>query len=351
SSETDSGLRRFISAKRNPSAGVSLPNVTLAISAADSWDDGVSTDHDHLHPTWIEAERSGTTKLSFNAEATDHITLFASLNGTGDTTLGLQQMLADRRLDVFHAGPALSPFERFSGDLSGGGLALAPSEDVEIAISAYTNAGDGQVTEAAMQKVEITKDLISHVKLRLGLGLIQEEDGFLGANATGVFGEDLESRSRFADLSIMAAISERIDWFASYSRGKASIAGDSRGFLGEWSSAHADAFATGVSIRDLSTKGDGLSFIVGQPFRGDRAKATLTVPVGRTTDGTVVTEQQRIDLEPSSREFISEANYHWSFGQNGTQEISTGGFIRINPNHNAEEAPVVGLGLRYRWQF
>ncbi|MGI9450423.1 MAG: hypothetical protein ACR2QH_07290, partial [Geminicoccaceae bacterium] len=189
------------------------------------------------------------------------------------------------------------------------------------------------------------------VKLRVSLGLLQEEDGFLGASAAGAFGEELQSRSRFADLSVMAPISERIDWFASYSRGKASIAGDSGGFLSDWSSAHADAFATGISIRDLAANDDGLSLIIGQPFRGDRAKATLTLPVGRTPDGAVVTERRRVNLEPSSREFISEANYHWSFGADRAQKISTGGFMRINPDHNADEAPVLGVGLRYRWQF
>ena len=351
SQKTHAGLLNFITARRGPSAGFSSPHAALSISAAHPADDWRSTDHEGFRLARIEAERSTAPQISFNTKATDHFTLFASLNGAGDTELGLRPMLADRRLETFHADLALSPFERLSGDLSGGGLALTLSEDVRVAVSAHTNAGDGQVTEAAMQKIELTKDLFSKVKLRLAFGLIQEEDGFLGASMAGAFGDELQSRSRFADLAVMAPISERVDWFASYSRGKASIAGDSGGVLSDWSSAHADAFATGISIRDLAANDDGLSLIVGQPFRGDRAKATLTVPVGRTPDGAVVTERRRIDLEPSSRELMSEANYHWSFGADRAQTVSTGGFMRINPNHDADKAPVFGVGLRYRWQF
>ncbi|MGI9449796.1 MAG: S8 family peptidase, partial [Geminicoccaceae bacterium] len=200
SPKTHSGLLNFISAKPGPSAGFSLPHATLSISAAYPEDDWRSADHEGPHPAWLEAERSTVPQISFNTEAAENVTLFASLNGTGDTELGLQQMLAERRLETFHAGLALSPFERLSGDLSGGGLALTLSEDIKIAISAYTNAGDGQVTEAAMQKIEFAKDFFNKVKLRVSLGLLQEEDGFLGASAAGAFGEELQSRSRFADL-------------------------------------------------------------------------------------------------------------------------------------------------------
>jgi len=351
SSETPDGLQNFITAERRSSAGVALPRFTLAISDADPTDDGRSVDDDDIRPPWAEGQRSTSPQLSFVSEPTSNIALFASVNGTSGTRLGLQQMLADRRMDLFHANLTISPFERSPGRMSGGGLALTPFEDVEIALSAYTNAGDGQLTKAAMQKVEVTKDLFSNVKLRLGLGFIQEEGGFLGASAMGIFGEGLDSRSQFADLSVIATVREGIDWFATYSRGRSSIAGETGGVLSDWSSAHADSFATGISFRDLSMENDALSFIVGQPFRGNHAKATLTVPVGRTPDGTVVTEQQRIDLEPSSREIISEANYRWSFGQHGAQEIRTGGFLRINPGHNADAPPALGLGIRYRWQF
>ncbi len=344
SSRPASGLQNFVSSERRSSAGVTIPHATLAISGNDRWDDG-----DGL-PPWAEEERSQIPELSFDANPSENVALFASLNGTSGTRLGLQQMLADRHMGLFHAGLTISPFERVPGMVSGGGLALSPYEHLEIALSAYSNASDDQVAKAAMQKVEITKAFFDFVTLRLGLGFVQEE-GFLGASASGVFGEDLDSRSQFTDLAAIAAISDRFDWFASYSRGGASIAGDSSAVLSDWSSARADAFATGISIRDLSMENDALSLMIGQPLRGDHAEATLTVPVGRTPEGAVVTERQRVEFEPSSREIVSEANYRWSFGQDAAQEIRTGGFVRINPNHDADASPVLGVGIRYSWQF
>ena len=81
------------------------------------------------------------------------------------------------------------------------------------------------------------------------------------------------------------------------------------------------------------------------------AQATLTVPVGRTPDGAVVTERRRVDLEPSSRELVSEAAYRWSFGRDQAHEIKTGGFARFNPGHDADRPPEFGLGAHYSLAF
>lgn len=181
--------------------------------------------------------------------------------------------------------------------------------------------------------------------------MLQEQGGFLGARSSGAFGAALNGRSQFADLSIVAAISDRIDWFGAYSRGHSRIESDRGSLFSEWSSVRTEAFGTGLVIRDLSLKKDSLSLMIGQPFRGDHAKATLTVPVGRTAEGTVITEQQRVDLTSSAREITSEAVYRWSFGHHDAQEIGVGSFVRVNPGHNADKPPEFGAGLSYRWQF
>ncbi len=351
SSGRTSGLEQFVGIDRTSSAGAFLPVASLMVSIADQSGTSLERGND---PTVLlaegEAERP-TPKLALRTEPFPDVTLFASLNGSSQSGLGLREALAERQLGVFETGLTVAPFDDLSGEVSGAGLVWSAGDGFDVAISAFASLADDQARETAMQKIDIAKSVGDHIELRLALGLLQEDDGFFGANASGAFGDELDSRSQFADVSIVAALSDRVDWFGSYSRGRSSIDGRDDALLGGWSSAGGEAFATGMAISDVGSPGDSLSLMVGQPFRGDGAEATLTVPVGRTPEGAVVSEQQRVSLEPPSREIVSNIVYRRSFGQDDGQEIGVGGFSRFNPGHNADNPPEFGIGLRYRWRF
>ncbi len=351
SARRNSSLRSFLATERASSARISSSQASLSVSLAEQINAGPWFDDDFSTFSERERQQRPSPQLAFSAEPGSNVTLFAALNGSSATGLGVKRALADRHWALFQSDMFLAPFDHLAGAVSGGGLVLSPYEHLKLAISAFTNRADHQLTETAIQKIEVTKTFADSIDVRLALGGLQEEGGFFGTNSSGVFGEGLNSRAQFADLSIIAALSERIDWFGSYSRGRSLIDSKGSSFLNDWSSAHAEAFAIGLSIRDMSLEGDSLNLMIGQPFRGDHAKTTLTVPVGRTPGGTVVTEQQRIDLEPSAREITSEVSYRWSFGPAGRQDIKAGGFARFNPNHDANKSPEYGIGVHYRWQF
>ncbi|MGH1483040.1 MAG: S8 family peptidase [Geminicoccales bacterium] len=347
----DRRLGSFIGRSGAASTSTALPHGSLSVSlgegGADDPNFGVETDT----LLWSGRAPADEPQLAFAMEPGADITLFASLNGGTSTGLGLQETLADHRLTPFGPSMMLSPFDSLAGSVSGGGLVLTPGEGFDVALSAFTNTARDSIVDTSIQKFEIAKAFGSHIDLRLGLGMLQEQGGFLGARSSGAFGEDINSRSHFADLSIIAAISEQVDWFGSYSRGHSRIRNEQSSLFSDWSSAKSEAFGTGLVVRDLSSKNDSLSLMIGQPFRGDDAKTTLTVPVGRTPDGAVVTEQQRVDLTPSAREIISEAVYRHAWGGGETQQIGIGGFARFNPGHDADRAPELGFGIHYRWRF
>jgi hypothetical protein len=355
-SAAGSGLERFILADRTAAARTSLARASLAVALAGTADDrilnhgrGSSLDQ---RSTFTEQQRgeSPAPHLAFETEPAPNVTLFASLNGSAGTSLGLDQALAARRLDLIRAETTLTPFDRLGGPVAGGGLALKPHDGLDVAISAYASLADDQSSATSLQKIELAQTLRGDLELRLGLGLLQQESGFLGTSASGAFGDHLNSRSTFADLSLVVPVTDDIDWFAGYSRGAASITSGG-GLLGDWSEVQADAFATGLSIRNLRTERDGLTLMIGQPFRAARAKATLTVPVGRTEDGAVVTERRRVDLEPAGREITSEATYRWSLDADHRHQIQAGAFARFNPDHDRDTPPDFGLALRYRHPF
>ena len=73
------------------------------------------------------------------------------------------------------------------------------------------------------------------VELRLGLAFMQEEGGFLGGTSGGAFGEKISARSRLLSISLLGSLAEDVDWFTTYSHGRASIDEGERGVFGGWS--------------------------------------------------------------------------------------------------------------------
>lgn len=350
SARTASSMRQFVEKDRTSSAHMSWSQTRLAVSITDQPDHQTEPGHGLTYGDW-QSEPVSEPHLAFRAEPIDNVTLFAAINGSSKTSVGLQQALQAWRFELFGDEGTLTPFDPLSGLVSGGGFVLEAGGGFEIAVSAFTRMPDEDTASTSTQKIEFAKSVGDHVELRLGLGLLQQKSGFLGNSAKGAFGETMDSHSQFADLSIVASLTDRIDWFGAYSRGHASVDHHDGSLLSNWSSIQADAFATGISIEDVSTKGDSFSLMVGQPLRGDRANVTLTVPVGRTPEGEVLTEKERIDLAPSSREIASNLLYRRAIGRDKNQEIGIGGFARFHTDHDANNAPAFGFGMHYRWQF
>ncbi len=346
-----SNLGGFIGAAHASSTTISLPHADLSVVSSDSLDDDLGLRSEYLTHSKGNRARSTGSQLSLSTDLDANITFFALHNGSSSTKLSLQQALADHQVHFVQPMATVGPFDRLSGLVSGGGFIVTPLEGLKVGLSTFASFNDDQATEKTVQKIEMVKELFGSLELRLGWGFIQEQGGFMGAKSSGVFGQTLKSRSQFADLSLVAAITEKTTWFSFYSRGHSSVTSDHRSFLSDLSAVKAEAFGTGLATRDLSVSGDSFSWMIGQPLRGDRAKGTLTVPIGRTPDGEVIIEQQQIDLAPSSREIISEATYHLPLDSRGTQDISVGGFASLNPGHDADMSPEFGVGIRYRWQF
>jgi hypothetical protein len=80
------------------------------------------------------------------------------------------------------------------------------------------------------------------------------------------------------------------------------------------------------------------------------AKATLTLPTGRTGDGRVLSESRSVDLAPDAREISLEATYSFALDDD-VASLAAGIFARFNPDHDGGAAPDFGIGLRYSLCF
>ncbi len=348
--ERNSGLAAFVGGRRAAVTAAGLPRAQIAaivqdVDLADPRDAGWTTSlrgsgkHDEKVP------------LSFAADVIDGTTVFASLHGGNEARLGLKAGLLERGAPLMQGQGVLSPYGNLLDAPSGAGVSFSPADGTEIAVSAFASSAEGEEQEVSLQRFELKQTMPGALEMRLDLGLVQEEGAFLGSRASGAFGAETSARSQFLTMSLLGPLTDNIAWFAAYSRGRSSI-GDAEGaLLADWSDTRSEAFGVGLVASGLAVHDDGLTLMVGQPIRQERAEVTVDLPVARKPDGSVLTAAQRIDLAPEIREIAAEIGYRLPLGRDGDHDLQAAGFVRFNPDHQKNRAPEAGLGLAFRLQF
>lgn len=348
--ERNTGLSAFIGGRHGSVTAAGLPHATIAAVVQD--DDLVGSSDMVSATSFIQDDRDDeAVPLSFAAEVQAGISVFASLHGGNAARLGLGGGLRERRATLMQNGAILGPYGSLLAASSGAGISFSPADGTEIAVSAFGLLAEEDGPEASLQRFEVKQAMPGEIKVHLGLGLVQEEGGFLGSEASGAFGDDISARSQFLTISLLGPISDDIDWFTTYSRGRSSIGDADGALLGDWSDTRSEAFGAGVVIRDLVKGEDGLTLMVGQPFRQENAEVTVDLPVAREPDGTVLSVAQRVDLAPKAREIAAEIGYRLPLGRDGDHDVQAAGFVRFNPDHQTNCNPEAGIGLAYRLHF
>ena len=230
-----------------------------------------------------------------------------SLNDSSVTDAGVEGAIAGYDSLLFAPGSFLTPFDDIAGDVqTGGGAMLTLDERTNITLSAFTTNRDSiDKRETSMQKIELSHRIGTGIELRLGYGWLDERDGFVGGSSAGAFGET-EASSSFVTAGVVAPIGDDLHLFGSYTSGRSSLSTGGSALIGNWSDMRTESFGIGLLADDVAEDGDHLTLMVGQPVRVQEAKATLTLPTGRTEDGRVLSERRTVDLAPDAREIRSE---------------------------------------------
>jgi hypothetical protein len=171
----------------------------------------------------------------------------------------------------------------------------------------------------------------------------------LGGSSEGAFGETGASSS-FVSAGVIAPIGDDLRLFGSYTSGRSSLSSVGGGLLDDWSNVRTESFGLGLLADDLAEDGDHLSLMVGQPVRVQQANAKLTLPTGRTEEGSVLSESRTVNLAPDAREISLEATYQFALDDDDAS-LAAGTFVRFNPDHDDQAEPDVGLGFRYSLKF
>jgi len=342
------GLSSFIKSSDRRSAVVTSEDVQATLSLAeDPWRDDPYRAPFAPSDTSLHKE-AASPRLEMHSELVDGVDVFFGLNGSSVTDAGITKSVAAAGR-LFEPAAFLAPFDQLGGEQTGGGASIALSDSTDLLLSTFVSADTDSGREASMQKIELTHRSFADVEIRLGYGFMSEDGGFLGGEASGAFGGDSGGNSHYVDVSLVAPITEDVKLFGAYSHGLTDASGGS-GLITGVSRLQSSAFGAGLSLADIASEGDGLTFIVGQPLRVSEGSADVTVPIGRTSDGRVIRERADLDLTPSGREIAFEATYDFSLAGDD-QQLATGVFLRLNPDHDPDARPDAGIGIKYTLAF
>ncbi|MDH3663204.1 MAG: hypothetical protein OEU92_24825 [Alphaproteobacteria bacterium] len=350
------GLAAFIGSDTSPTIGGMTPDgrTRFALSREEGTTDGVPGD-----PHRGAFAPSGTSLLDrpesptahFATEVASGVEVFMSLNDSSVTDAGVEGAIAGHDGLLFAPGLFLTPFDQFSGEhQTGGGAVLALGKRADITLSAFTTSPDSiDERETSMQKIELSHRIGAGIELRLGYGWLDERDGFVGGSSAGAFCET-EASSSFVTAGVVAPIGDDLRLFGSYTSGRSSLSVGDSGLIGDWSDVRTESFGVGLLADDVAEVGDHLSLMIGQPVRVQDAKATLTLPTSRSEDGRVLSESRTVDLAPDAREISLEATYQFALDDDDVS-LAAGTFARINPDHERNAEPDLGIGFRYQLRF
>lgn len=342
------GLEAFVASTDRRTAVVTEETSRIALSVAeDSWlDDSYRAEFAPGETSLAGGDRQAP-RLSMRSEVSEGIDVFFGLNGSSATDAALTAALPELG-GLFQPAAFLAPFDQLIGEQTGGGAALELGENSQLLLSTYASTDEESERSSTMQKIELVHKTEDAIRLKLGYGFVTEDGGYVGSAADGAFGSDSGGQSHVVDLAIVAPITERISLFGAYTEGRTVASGGS-GLISDLSTLRSSAFGAGFVMKDVMSDGDGFSFVVGQPIRVKGGSAELTVPSGRTETGKVLTRSGRLDLTPDGREVAFEAAYDFALKEG--QALSSGAFLRLDPDHQDDAKPDVGFGLNYKISF
>jgi len=268
----------------------------------------------------------------------------AALDGAPGFGPGANSFGAADALGGVHRAPFFSfvgngPGAGFSRSMGGGRIALRVQRGAPLA--------NGRALDAAW-KSGAGADLRwrpGKMPLALHLGVVREQDGFLGARATGEMGR-AKSTTAFAGVGA--------NWrMGNWLGGASAFFGATRpqtapGLLRGVSALRSDVFALSATRRGLLQRDDLFTLRLAQPLRVRSGEAHFRFAAGRTRYGEMLYREHRIALRPQGRAI--EVSAAWQ-GQLRGGQLRLGLRATRHPGHNAAAGFAGGGWLSFRRQF
>ncbi len=181
--------------------------------------------------------------------------------------------------------------------------------------------------------------------LSLQVGSVDEQHSLLDTRGSGALGGSDGATTTFFGLAGNWALADRVALFGQASLGATDPGATGQGLLEDVSGLWSSSFAGGLAAHDLLAN-DRLTFAVVQPLRVEAGSAVIDRPVGRSFDGQILRQRDRVDLAPAGREIDLEVGYRLALG--GRWALQLDWLTQLEPGHQADAGPAHAAVIRLR---
>lgn len=179
-------------------------------------------------------------------------------------------------------------------------------------------------------------------------GVNIEQDSLLGSEASGAFGID-RATTYHSGISARYGLMKDVHLFANYHMGLTKVEASSSSLFSAFSDVGTNAFSLGASARNLRAKSDTLGLVFSQPLRVTQGNASMLLPVGIQSSGSMLYENQSLNLAPTARELDFGAYYAAPIDD--VSKFSFDTLLRTNPDNSDETANDLTFFANYSLHF
>lgn len=165
-------------------------------------------------------------------------------------------------------------------------------------------------------------------------GVSVEQNSLLGSEAGGAFGID-RATTYHTGVSARYGLMKDVHLFANYHVGLTNVEASSASLFSGFGDVGTNAFSLGASAHNLHRKSDTLGIVFSQPLRVTKGSASMLLPVGIQSSGSLLYTNQTLNLAPTARELDLGAYYTLPLDDASTFSFDT--LLRTNPD-NSDEA-------------
>ena len=136
-------------------------------------------------------------------------------------------------------------------------------------------------------------------KLRVGAGMLNEKDGFMGNYMSGVMGQVDGSYTSYTNFSGAYELDDKLSMFGNYWMGYTQVDQTAKGFVTGIEDTETYSWSAGV---DYTNKEHSVGFTVSQPVTISQGTLNVSIPVGLTANGDVAYYNDKVSMAPKTPE-------------------------------------------------
>ncbi len=251
---------------------------------------------------------------------------------------------------VFLSGQNFStPYLGFTNRANSASMGFADRSGWQVKFAVVNSEDEFEYgPKSVAEVIEGSYEFSDRGKLTAQFGRLEEAGSMFGGTTGGIFSVD-NAETYALSVSGVLHLTDRISVIGNYGIGYTSITDHKRSLLNDFSSVRTNWFGMGLIGHNLVQDRDQWGVSFSQPLRVMDGEVDMRVPYARDIPGNIYSNEDRIGLAPSGREYVVETFYR--FRLNRRASLGAHFMYQHEPEHNDDAGDEMTLLTTLRYGF